>query len=362
MGVISKLAHTIDATLVDYVQTVFEAAADPIRTLLGAIALIALLLLALNHITQFKAVNYSMYLHWGLRYILIYSFATIWVNFQNIYTMLVEVPDDYAALMMRGVAAAVKTNNPSVLDPARIKDTYSAMDEFAHAIVRIAYDNLSDLSVFKLAKAIRNIFMGMCILAIGGFFIAASAIIVLLGKIGLAVSISLAPLAIIMLMMPQTRQHFESWTRFTTGFALIPLLTAALMTVVLNVAGEILAAPYATVSFVFIMIAATVLLFMIPNMASTLASASVATVGAGAAVAAASMAKGAAMKLYTGGQRLRDGANVASTARAAGASPARSAWSAINAMRQSAHIRQQRRDERLARRIVQPSPKLDGRE
>ncbi|TIL22207.1 MAG: type IV secretion system protein [Mesorhizobium sp.] len=360
MRVIAKIAHIIDTTLVDYVQKVFESTAGPIRTLLIAIALVALLVIALNHIIQFQTVNYSIYLQWGLRYILVYSFATMWVNFQGIYTMLIEVPGDYVALMLKGVALTIESRNPRILDPARIKDVYSAMDEFTHATFQIGLDHLMpNVSIWKPAKLLREFFFGALFLVVGLFFTAGSAIVVLVGKIGLAVSISLAPLAIIMLMMPQTKQYFESWTRFTVGFAVIPLLTGALMTVVLYVAGEIYApSTNYNLEFALIMIAATVLLYMIPTMASTLASASVAAVGAGAA---ASMAIAAGKKSYSGAQRLEDGARVASTARAAGASPGEAARSAISAMRQSTQMRKQRRDERLARGMVgQSSQRSEG--
>ncbi|MGX5805879.1 type IV secretion system protein [Bradyrhizobium sp. Arg314] len=362
MGIISTIAHTIDGALVNYAETIFVGVAAPIRKLLSGVALIALLFTALNHITQFRPVNYSIYLLWGGRYILIYSFATMWVNFHGIYTILVEVPGDYTAIMLRVAAKQIPTNNKNVIDPDRITDTYSAMDQFTHAILTISEGYLSDIPIFKVGKALRNIFMGGLILVIGAFFTAACAISVLIAKVGFAVAISLAPLAIIMLMMPQTRQHFESWTRFTMGFVIIPLLTSALMTVVLYVAAQILANDEGGFEFPIIMIAVTVLLFMLPTMASTLASASVAAVGAGAVGSVAAMAKGAHNKVRASNRWLADGVMAASTARGAGASVGGAAMSAVRSMHQSAHVRRQRWDDFLARGMIgHSSPKSDGR-
>lgn len=358
MGVVSDLALSVDTQLVDYVQLIFESVAHPIRVLLKAIALVGLMFIAVNHITQYRTINYSVYLNWGLRYILIYAFATYWENFQGIYTILTEVPGDYSALMIKAVALHIRTINPEILDPARIKDTYSAMDEFAHAIVWIASDFLRDLSILHLGRTLRNIFTGVLILGIGGFFTAASTIIILIGKIGFAMAIALAPLAIIMLMMEQTRQHFESWTRFAVGFVVLPLLTTGLMSVVLYVAGEILADSHANAlnrslyfGFLFVMIAALVLLFMLPTMASTLAASSVAAVGGGAAMGMVNKAINTTKSAYSAAQRVRDAAGVANTARKAGASPGGVALAAISAMRQSAHMRRQRRDDRLVARM-----------
>ncbi|WP_456679728.1 MULTISPECIES: type IV secretion system protein [unclassified Bradyrhizobium] len=352
MGLISKIAHSIDTTLVNYVQVVFQTVAGPIKALLGAIALIALLFIALNHVVQFRSVNYSIYLQWGLRYVLIYSFATMWENFAGIYVILTQVPSDYGALLVRGVVAPIEANVDPSLYTANIVDTYSAMDESAGVVRQIANDHFSNISIFKVGRSIREVFFGAFALIVGGFFIAACIIIVLVGKLGLMVAISLAPLAITMLMMPQTKQYFESWTRFTVGNAIIPLLTTALMAVVLRMLMEE-SRPASSDSFavIFIMIAATILLFQIPTMANTLASASVAAVGAGAAVAAASMAKGVTMSVFAKAQRLQDVATVRAVE--AQASPAMAASPAINAMRQGAGMRQRHWDDRVARRAAE---------
>ncbi|MEI9414598.1 type IV secretion system protein [Mesorhizobium sp. Cs1321R2N1] len=360
MGLISTLAATIDGALVDYVQAVFEGVAHPIRKLLNATALIALLFIAVNHIMQFRPVNYSIYLMWGVRYILIYSFATIWVNFHGIYTILVDVPGEYTALMMRAAASPRAVGGGP--NPAKLMNTYSAMDGFSRAIMQIGEDRISNTSVWDIGKSVRNVALGILIMVIGAFFTAASAVCVLISKVGFAVSISLAPLAITMLMMPQTRQHFESWTRFTIGFAIIPLLATALMAVVVGISAHMPRGAGGEFGFPFIMIAVTVLMFMIPTMASTLASASVAAVGAGAAVAAASKVKGGLKSLYKGGRWLEDGLMTANTARAAGASHFGAVRSGANAMQQSAYVRKQRWNDHLARGIIGgSSPKSDGR-
>ncbi|MCJ9719981.1 type IV secretion system protein [Agrobacterium sp. SHOUNA12C] len=368
MGLVEQIGTTIDTSLVDYAQTVFTGVSGPITLLLNSMALIGLMFIALNHILQFSSVNYSMYFHWLLRYLLVYAFATMWANFQGIYTIFMEVPNDYSALMLKAVALHISMAGTAIgtnmIDPSLIHDTYSAMDEFGHCIVWIAYDFLRDTSLSNIGKSIENVFLGALILCIGGFFLAACSIIIIVAKVGFAVAISLAPLAIIMLMMEQTKHHFESWLRFTIGFVVVPLLTAALMAVVLYVAGEVLAGSGYTAhdkdkifGFLFIMIAALVLLFQLPTMASTLASASVAAVGGGAAVRAYSMTKNTMSSAYSKGQRGRDAVGVMRQARKSGASIGQSVNSGFSAFRQSAAMRNDRRDRRLAGRISGPENK-----
>lgn len=365
MGLIEQLGTMIDTSLVDYAQTVFTGVSGPITLLLNSMALLALMFVAVNHLIQFSTINYSQYFHWLLRYLLIYAFATIWANFQGIYNIFMEVPNDYSALILKAVALHISMAGTAIgknmLDPSLIHDTYSAMDEFGHCIVWVAYDFLRDTSILHIGKSIENVLLGALILCIGGFFLAACSIIMIVAKVGFSVAISLAPLAIIMLMMEQTKHHFESWLRFTIGFVVVPLLTAALMAVVLYVAGEVLAASGYTAhdkdkifGFLFIMIAALVLLFQLPTMASTLAAASVAAVGGGAALRTYSMTRNTMSWAYRQGQRGRDAMGVMRQARQSGASIGQSVYSGISGFRQSAAMRNDRRDRRLAGRISGP--------
>jgi type IV secretion system protein VirB6 len=371
MGLIKTVSDQIDTTLVSYVQDVFTAVASPISILLKAVALIALLFVAVNNVMQLKQINFSSYLHWGIRYALVFSFATIWANFQGIYNLLVEIPADYIALLMKTITVHYMTHRTDVLDPSVIKDTATAMDEFGHAVVWIAYDFFRDTSISDIGMSLRNVFIGALIIIIGGIFLAAGVIIVTVSKVGFALAISLAPLAIVMLMMEQTKPHFESWSRFTMGFVVVPLLLGALMALVLYCASFILANahPDSThkdlyVGFIMVMIAALVLLFQLPTMASTLAAASVAAVGGGAAFAAASMAKGALMgsagKAMSMGSAAKNMANTARETRGTGGSKRETFGAVFRSMRQSAGMRQARRDQRLAKGIKgdsKPSPR-----
>jgi len=366
MGLISDLSTNIDNTLMNYASTIFEGVAEPIKTLLNSMALIALIFMAVNQVIQFKSVNYSQYFHWFLRYILIYSFATIWQNFHGIYNLFIEIPGDYAGLMIQSIALNItQTINSNIIDPTLIHDNYSAMDEYGHGIVYIALSFFAEISIIDIPTSFLDIIFGILILVVGAIFLAAGAVLVICAKVGFAVAIGMAPLAITMLMTDQTKHHFESWLRFATGFAIIPLLTSALMSIVLYVAAQILITSNPSgddkgsyVAFICIMIAALHQLFELPTMASTLASASVAAVGAGAARAMTSMATGApgmamqgAKSAFRGGQFVRDAAGVANAARKAGAGPIGIASAALSGMRQSSMLRRERRDRRLADRI-----------
>ncbi|MDR6101884.1 type IV secretion system protein VirB6 [Agrobacterium larrymoorei] len=291
MGIIQDIGTQIDGATVDYLQSVFTAVAEPVSTLMKSIGVVALLFIAINHIFQVQSVHYSKYLSWGVTYVIVVSFATIWSNFSPVYNALTGITQGYSNLVVEAVAKDIETLRADILDPGKITGageakTYAAMDEFGHAIVWIAGDFFRDTSITNLGKTFRNIFSGVVVLVVGGIFIAASAVMVLIAKVGIILAISLAPLGIMMFMWDKTRQYFQGWVSLLIGFSVIPLLLGCLMAIVLYFAAHLLANSGASshdkskfFGFVFVMIAALVLLFHIPTMAQTLASASVAVGG-----------------------------------------------------------------------------------
>lgn len=292
MGIIQSIGTAIDEATVDYLQSVFSAVAEPVQSLMTVIGVVTLLFIALNHVLQARNIEWTRYLNWAVTYILIVSFSTVWSNFSPIYDALTGITQGYSNLVVEAVARDIETLRKDILDPAVITGageakTYAAMDEFGHAIVWIARDFFRDTAITDMGKTFRNVFSGVLVLLVGGIFIAASAVIVLIAKVGMILAISLAPLGLIMFMWEKTRSYFQGWVSLLVGFAVIPLLLGALMAIVLYFAAHILATSGASsldkskfFGFIFVMIAALVLLFHIPTMAQTLAQASVAVGGA----------------------------------------------------------------------------------
>ncbi|MCT7667477.1 type IV secretion system protein [Shinella kummerowiae] len=361
MVFISWLHELITNIMLEYLQTVFEYVADPLAVLLKAVALIALLFIALNHIMQFKPVNYSIYLWWGVRYVLISSFAFVWGNFKGIYTLITETPGDYGALMTQAVVVKYATYRPDILDPTKVTDQYKGMDALGGTLFWMARDFFRDTSIWDLGMTFKNIGLGILFGILGAIWTGVSAIIVMIADIGFMMALSLAPLAICMLMMEQTRQYFEAWSRFVLSFLVIPLLLSALVSIMLYAACELLLVTKAGsqnkeayLLFAVVTVAGFVLLWKLPEMGQAISGSAVGAAGVGLARMATSSGMrspgNAARMAFRGAQRIRDGAQVANAARKAGASPGRIMWSTLNGMRQSAIARQNRRDDRLSGR------------
>ncbi len=370
--VVGWLHDMIIALLLPFLQNIFGYIATPMSLVLKTVALVSVLFIATNQILQFTHINISQYIWWAVRYILIATFAFVWGNFEAIYRVIMETPNDYAALMTQSVVVQFAVYRKDMLDPTGIQDAYDALDAVSGTLFWMAQDFFRDTAWNDLGLTFKNVGLGILFGILGGIWTAVSAIIIMIADIGLIMALSLAPLAICMLMMEQTKQYFESWTRFVLSFLIIPLLLSALANILLYAACDLLLKTNAGsdnkeayLIFAVMVVASFVLLWRLPDMGQAIAGSAVGAAGTSLARKAtdtakgfamqapgraAGMAKGAASSAYRAGQRLRDGAQVANAARKSGASKKRIAWATINGMRQSRIARQNRRDDRLAAR------------
>lgn len=376
MGIAKDIGDTVDSVLDSYAEALFTGVAGPIANLLIAFGILAIIYLAVNNIFQFKAVEYASYIHWGVRYILIYSFATIWSHFELFYDFVQSIPEDYGRIL---ITASVKSFfTKEGFGDIEIPDNmtiFYTIDWVTARIILVATLFLNDFSIFNLGQSILNILLGLATLVIALLFFVASLIILVFAKVGFAIGVSMAPIALTLLMLEQTRQYFQSWVQFTIGFAILPLITGTLLSLVFFVSAKTFMLVedggngWMFLPFLFIMVAAVHFLFEVPQMASTLAGVSVAGVGGRAVMSAYRMAKSAtagnvrsawhglrhakhgADRAISAGRRVRDGYGVAREARDAGSSRSGAIWAGIQGMRQSAMHRQSRRDQRLQDRI-----------
>jgi type IV secretion system protein VirB6 len=344
MGIITDVIGYTDNTLLQYAQNAFTVIAGPLSTVLATAGVVSVLFVTLNNIFQFTTINISTYVTWVLRFAVIFAFATIWQNFELIYNLFITVPEEYIGILLS--AATVNLNgspNTDLYDPGRVTDIYSALDEFGNGIFYVSGEMFGAMGGWNVGKNIRYALLGIAVAIVGVIFIVAALVIVLVGKVGFAAAVGLAPLAISFLLFPQTRGYFQSWLNFTTGFAVIPLLTGAIMAVVISVAvstttgGDDFLRGF--LPFVLVAICALVLLFQLPTMASALAQTSVAAVGAGAALAMTRMAIKAP---FSAASAAKNFSYAQSQARMAGQGRMASIGSALGAMRVGSQVRQQR--------------------
>ena len=266
----------IDTAIASYAENVFVGFAGPMTTAIQAAGLVGLALIAANSVMQFAPIRATSYLTWGIRYVMVLSVATSWSQFQPIYEILTNVPGSIGAALL-GATSAPNLN--------------IALDSMVAEIFAFS-DRASEESGWL------GISLTAVVLVVLGALMACVAILVsALAKIGLAMAVSFAPIFIACLLFDATRQLFESWTRFTLGFALIPLVLAGVMGAVIGVGESLIGtASSATeisqaAAFIIVVFAAVFMMYNIPSLVTGLAG-SIVTTGTGLAEARAAARQG----------------------------------------------------------------------
>ncbi len=268
---IADTLNSIDAAIAGYAESVFTGFAGPVTTMIQAGGLVGLALVAANALFQFVPVRMSSYVTWGVRYVMVLSVATSWSQFQPIYNILTNTPGAIGAELISATSAP---------------NLNTALDQMVTEIFNFS-DRANEQSGWL------GISLTAVVLIVLGAMMACVAILVsALAKVGLAMAVSFAPIFIACLLFNATRSLFESWTRFTIGFALIPLVLAGVMGAVIGV-GEGLVSEVQNASemsqaagFIIVIFAAIFMMFNIPSLVTGLAG-TIVTTGTGVAEARA---------------------------------------------------------------------------
>ncbi|MDO5757208.1 MAG: type IV secretion system protein [Rhodobacterales bacterium] len=277
---VENTLNSVDAAILGYAENSFAAFAGPIASLLQVMGVVGLAFIALNTLVQWVPIRVGEYLKWGVRYVILTAVATSWAQFAPIYDIVTNVPGELGAKLMGAVSAP---------------NLNTAFDVMITTLFEFS-DKLSDqASYFSISMAATIVWI------LGGLMAAAAIIVIALGKIGLGMAIALAPIFIPALMFRATSNLFESWVRFTIGFALIPLVMAGVVGAIVGIGeGMILEAAGATdmedaAGFLIVGGGAVFMTLMVPTLVNGLSGTITATAnGVAIAMGAVGFAAGGA--------------------------------------------------------------------
>jgi type IV secretion system protein VirB6 len=314
---IEDTLNLVDSSVATYAQSVFVDFGGPVSTTIRLGGLVALALLAINVIMQWAPLRVTDFAKWSVRYLIILAVATSWSQFVPFYDMLTNVPSSVGAALLE--ASSDTTLN-------------GALDEMVTSIFDFS-DRAADESGFFSVSLLS------IILAIIGALMACVAILVAgIAKVGLAMAVSLAPLFIASLLFRGTSDLFNSWAKFTLGFALIPMVLAGVMGVIVGIGGSLIdqidnaATLTDAAGFLIVAMAAIFLMSQVPTMVNGLAGTVVAT--ASGVREARQMAGGVAMA-GGGAKAIARAAHPAIAAAASAVGAARAAEGGVGARAQA---------------------------
>lgn len=294
LGVATFIQTTLDdldLAITGYASSSFAQFAAPIATVCQAMGIVGLAFIAINALLQWVPIRVGEYMKWALRYVAVTAVATSWAQFQPIYEIVTNTPGAIGAELIGAVGAP----NLNVAFDAMIDQLFEFSDKLA-----------DEAGLFRISLA------SIVVWIIGGLMAAAAIIVIALGKIGLAMAIALAPFFIPALMFRGTSNLFESWVRFTLGFALIPLVMAGVIGAIVGIGqGLIVDAEGATeladaAGFIIVGVGAVFLTLQVPSLVNGLSGTITATAnGVAMAMGGAGMGVGAAATTAATGNAAR---------------------------------------------------------
>ena len=284
---VENTLNMVDTAIGSYAESSFAAFAGPIATVCQAMGLVGLAFIALNALTQWVPIRASEYLKWGIRYVVITVVATSWAQFAPIYNIVTNVPGELGAKLIGSVGAP---------------NLNTAFDQMITTMFDFS-DKLGDEASIILNISLASIAVWL----IGSLMAAAAIIVISLGKIGLGMAIALAPIFIPALMFRATSNLFESWVRFTLGFALIPLVMAGVVGAIVGIGQSLITQANSATTlegaggFIIVGVGAIFMTAMVPTLVNGLSGTITATAnGMAMAIGGATGAIGATAATYKG--------------------------------------------------------------
>lgn len=253
----------IDDAIEGYAETVFTDFADPITTTIQLAGVVSLAFVALNTMVQWVPIRVTEYTKWGLRYVIVLAVATSWQQFLPFYDILTNTPGAIGAALL-GATDAPNLN-------MALDDMVARIFEWSdHASAQSGWLGISLTAVL--------------LMVLGALMACVAILVSAIAKIGLAMAVSLAPFFIGTLLFRATSDLFTHWTRFTIGFALIPLVLAGVMGAVIGVGQELMedtrnqpTTMSEIAGFLIITMSAIIMMSQVPTMVNGLAGTIVAT-------------------------------------------------------------------------------------
>ena len=219
MGIITDTLGTIDGAIGNIAQQGFETGAGSVGTVITVGSGLLIVLMGANVVAQIRPMTMASFVAFGVKISLIGIFAQSWGNFSVIYAILTDVPQSI------GNAAL------GVTDLGNAETLYQSLDLMLSRITEYG-DRVGDNAGWVFGAM-----LGVAFYLMAAVFAAVSAGIIAFASIMLTVMIVVAPFAIICSMFQATKSIFESWSRSTIGYAVMPIVIGAVLGIVVS-AGE----------------------------------------------------------------------------------------------------------------------------
>ena len=225
MSVVSYIVDTAQGFLNDAAETQFGAVAATVGTVTTVAVTLVLILVCINIIFQYRAMDGRTAFWLGVKIALIGIFAQNWTQFNALSTAILNGIDSIAGSLISAVGGGAPGPSGTYAEQfdLMIADFGSYLNAAGEELNWMAGAILSNLGVFLLSL------LG----ALAAFLMVAS-------RLMIALLLGLAPIMIFLTLFDVTKDYFARWLSAVISFALYPIIIAGVFSTITGVSTALL--------------------------------------------------------------------------------------------------------------------------
>lgn len=213
MGVVEEFVSRAQGELDNVAQSSFGAVLDGMGNLAAVMATLAVIMLGVNMILQYRPMSAGQILVTFIKLIAIGSIGLVWGQFNMIASAVEGGVDSIAAnLLGKFGGGEVPSNNLA-----------AAMDAFIADFADKANKVMEPMG--WMAGAV----MGVVITVSMSGLAALAALLLIFGQVMVTIYLGIAPIFIVLSMFELTKDYFNRWLQGAVSYMLYPLVTAVML-------------------------------------------------------------------------------------------------------------------------------------
>lgn len=225
MSVVSYIVDEAQGFLDDSAETQFGAIASTVGTVTTLAVTLVLILVCINMVFQYRAMDGRTAFWLGVKIALIGIFAQNWTQFNALSSAILNGIDSIAGSLIAAVGGGVP--GPS--------GTYA--EEFDEMIARFGdYLNAAGEELNWMAGAMLSN-LGVFLLSLLG---ALAAFLMVASRLMIALLLGLAPIMIFLTLFEVTKDYFARWLTAVVSFAMYPIIIAGVFSTITGVSQSLL--------------------------------------------------------------------------------------------------------------------------
>lgn len=284
MGLVSGFVDNSGGLLDDVASSSFGALISGGQTTIAAMAMLAVIMLALNMILQYRPMSFGAVFVIIVKLLIITKIALDWGQFNEIYNAVRGGINAIAGHLLSGFGGSSVPSG----------DLAQAMDDFISELSIATNEAMRPLGMF--ASALMGIVVFVALSLIAGV----AALLLVFSMVMATVYVAIAPVFIALSIFEATKDYFNRWLQGMISYLLYPLVTAAMLGALIRIVKAYIDSIDASaintitdfVPFLACLIILVLCTMMIPTIVSALSGMIIGVTPAGVAKTAAAAALG----------------------------------------------------------------------